>query len=182
MKNSLVLFVTGLLFMACLVSEVNAQSSTNANGPAKIKLTQEEKEERNKRTALASVEAINVHNVDSALKDAAPDIVNYGNGNIPPVKGIDQVKAGLRMFTAALPIEKAENLVAIADGEWVMVWGQWSGTWKEDMMGQKATGKPYKKREVEIFRFNDEGKITEHHSVQSIFEVARQIGMKVPGQ
>ena len=182
MKNSRLLLVISLLFMPCLVSDVNAQSSINSIGLANVKLTQEEKEERNKRAALASVEAINAGNTDSALKDAAPDIINYGNGNIPPVKGIDQVKAGLRMFTAALPIEKAENLVAIADGDWVMVWGQWSGTWKEDIMGQKATGKPYKKREVEIFRFNHEGKITEHHSVQSICEVARQIGMKIPGQ
>jgi hypothetical protein len=48
------------------------------------------------------------------------------------------------------------------------------------MMGQKATDKPFRKKDVEIFRFNNDGKISEHHSVQSFCEVARQIGMKMP--
>ena len=86
------------------------------------------------------------------------------------------------MFTTAFPVDTIENLVAVADGDWVMLWGKWSGTWKADFMGQKATGKSFTKREVEIFRFNDEGKITEHHSVQSINEIAKQIGLQIPSQ
>lgn len=53
----------------------------------------------------------------------------------------------------------------------VMLWGKWSGSWKGNFMGQKATGKSFTKPEVEIYRFNEEGKIIEHHNVQSIGEL-----------
>ncbi len=120
--------------------------------------------------------------IDAASKHFASDIINYGNGAIPPQKGIEAVTASLRMFTGAFPIDKIDKLVAVADGDWVMLWGKWSGTWRGDFMGQPATGKSFTKPEVEIFRFNEEGEIIEHHSVQAFGEVARQIGMKLPGQ
>ena len=55
-------------------------------------------------------------------------------------------------------------------------------TWTGDFMGQRATGKSFTKRDVEIYRFNEEGKITEHHSVQSLGEIAQQVGLKIPTQ
>ncbi|QHT71496.1 ester cyclase [Rhodocytophaga rosea] len=144
------------------------------------KLTDEAKEQRNKATALASVRAVAANQIDEALKDCAPDIINYGNGSIPPAHGLEKNRAGLKMATTAVPFNGSENLMAVADGEWVMVWGKFSGSWQKDMMGQKATGKPYQKTDVEIFRFNEAGQITEHHSVQSFYEVARQIGLQLP--
>lgn len=181
MRN--VLFVLALFLSVAIVScqEAKAQNGDLKNSTSP-KLSPEEIEERNKKIALANAEAIQAHDIDAASKHFAPDIINYGNGSIPPQRGIEAVTASLRMFTSALPIDKVDNLVAVADGDWVMLWGKWSGTWKGDIMGQKATGKSFTKPDVEIFRFNDEGKIIEHHSVQSIGEVARQIGMKLPGQ
>ena len=119
-------------------------------------------------------------NIDEALKEADADIVNMGNGTIPLVKGLNQVKAGLIMFSTALPVEKVEDIIAIAEGDWVMVSGRWTGSWKADMMGQAATGKPYSKKDIEIFKFNEAGKIIEHHSVQPILEIASQVGLKLP--
>jgi len=176
------LVLTFLTFVACNMKEASGQNNNNSNAFRTATLRQEEKEERNKKVALANAEAIRAHDIDAASKNFAPDIVNYGNGNIPPQKGIEAVTASLRMFTRSFPIDSIENLVAVADGDWVMLWGKWSGTWKEDFMGQKATGKPFTKREVEIYRFNDKGEITEHHSVQSINEIAQQVGLKMPGK
>ena len=178
------LLCLSVVFLICLTGNLNSAYAQNAatQNDSATNLSREEKEERNKKIALANAEAIRTHNLDAVAQDFAPDIINYGNGNIPPQKGVEAVMASLRLFMNALPIDKIENLVAVADGDWVMLWGKWSGTWKADIMGQKATGKSFTKPEVEIFRFNEEGKITEHHSVQSIGEVARQIGMKMPGQ
>jgi predicted ester cyclase len=63
-----------------------------------------------------------------------------------------------------------------------MVYGEWSGTWKGDLMGMKATGKTFKINDVDIFKFNDAGKMIEHRSVQSGATLGAQIGMPIPGQ
>ena len=181
METSLRFYRALLAVAICTFSGASAQTAT-APSHTRNEFSQEEKEERNKKIALANAEAIHARDIEAASKNFAPDIINYGNGKMPPQKGIEAVTTSLRMFTGALPIDKIQNLVAVADGDWVMLWGEWSSTWKGDFMGQKATGKSFTKKEVEIYRFNDEGKIVEHHSVQSIGEIAQQIGMKLPGQ
>jgi predicted ester cyclase len=182
MKELLFLTTTFLFGVICNIHPAYAQTADVRNASTVAKMSQEEKEERNKKIALANAEAIHAHDIDAASKNFASDIINYGNGAMPPQKGIEAVTASLRMFTGAFPIDKIDKLVAVADGDWVMLWGKWSGTWKGDFMGQKATGKSFTKPEVEIYRFNEEGKIIEHHSVQSLREVARQIEMRLPGQ
>jgi predicted ester cyclase len=138
----------------------------------------EAKEERNKNVALQSVEGINKHDAMMAMKDVTTDAVDYGDGSQKPVKSKDSVVGMVNAWMKAFPDVKGENLKAIADGDWVVVWGDWSGTWKGDFMGQKATGKSYKIKDVDIFRLNDEGKITEHHSVPTWYAIAEQVGMK----
>lgn len=139
----------------------------------------EAKEERNKQTALASVEAMSKHDASLALKDVTQDAVDYNDGSWPPVKSKDSAMHYVSMWLTAFPDVKGENLKAVSDGEWVIVWGDWSGTWKGDFMGQKATGKSYKVRDADIFRFNDDGKITEHHILSTSAAVASQVGMKM---
>lgn len=63
-----------------------------------------------------------------------------------------------------------------------MVYGTWSGTWKGDLMGMKATVKSFKVKDVDIFKFNDAGKVIEHRDVQSMNELSRQLGVKMPTQ
>ncbi len=41
----------------------------------------------------------------------------------------------------------------------------------------KATGKSFKAKDVDIFTFNDAGKITEHRSVQSMATLMQQLGV-----
>ena len=72
-------------------------------------------------------------------------------------------------------------MFAVADGDYVIVYGTWTGTWKNDFMGMKATGKSFKVNDADIFKFNDAGKMMEHRSVQSMKTIAMQIGMKMPG-
>ena len=182
MRKFLFLLLFYLTCLVILLNQATAQNTASTNTSASVKLSQEEKEERNKKIALANVEAIRGQSIDAASKDFAPDIVNYGNGQIPPQRGAAAVTASLRLFAAAFPIDKIENLSAVADGDMVMIWGKWTGSWRGDFMGQKATGKTFTKTDVEILRFSDGGKITEHHSVQSMNEIARQIGLKLPGQ
>jgi predicted SnoaL-like aldol condensation-catalyzing enzyme len=178
MKQLFLLAIAAFFFAACN----NQASSNNKMGDSTMANGQESKQERNKKVALASVEAINAHNVDEALKDAAADITDYGDGSMGVIKGKDSIKAAISQWLAAFPDVKGENLKAAADGDLVMVWGVWGGTFKKDFMGMKATGKSYKAPDVDIFTFNDEGKITEHHGVQSGATIMMQVGAKMPPQ
>jgi len=165
----------------CMLAACNNDKTATTDdkmGDEKMSSSAEDKEERNKKTALASIEGFKSHDVNTILKDAAPDATDYGDGSRPATKGLDSIRPGLTAWLTAFPDVKGENLTAVADGDWVMIWGDWSGTWKGDFMGQKSTGKSYKIKDVDIFKFNDEGKIIEHHNVQSPMPLASQVGMK----
>jgi predicted ester cyclase len=169
MKTLWIVAVSALTYSACSNSAAN---SSEAN--------QQAKEERNKRIALASVSAVEKGNIDSVFKDVTPDAVDYGEGSNPPIKGLDSAKAGLKTWMAAIPNYKGSDFVAVADGDYVMVYGQWSGTWSKDFLGMKPTGRSFNITDVDIFKFNEDGKIIEHRSVQSQKEAARQLGMDMP--
>ena len=77
---------------------------------------------------------------------------------------------------------KGENLHYASGGDWVVVWGEWSATWKGDFAGQKATGKSFRVQIADIFKFNEAGKITEPRGTQSSDDMARQIGMRTSAQ
>ncbi|HEX4851617.1 MAG TPA: ester cyclase, partial [Puia sp.] len=122
---------------------------------------------RNKATAMASEMAFNGGKVDEIFKDAVPDAVDYGDGSMKPIKGLDSIKAGIKDFLAAFPDFKGENLMALGEGNMVAVFGEWSGTFKNPLGKMKPTGKSFKAKDCDLFTFNDAGKITEHRAIQS---------------
>jgi predicted ester cyclase len=173
------LLATSLLIVAC-----NSDKKTETtNNKDSMSSATESKAEKNKRTALASVMAINSHDVDVVLKDAAPDGMDLGDGSMPPVKGIDSIKAGMKNFFAAFPDLKGEDFEALsnADGSKVIVLAKWSGTFKNDFMGMKATGKSYAKiNDADIFTFDENGKITSHANVQSNMTYMNAVAAMMP--
>jgi predicted ester cyclase len=135
--------------------------------------------ERNKATALAAVKSFNLVNLDVALKDATSDAVDYGDGTMAPVKSLDSIKAMVKVFLTAFPDYKTENFVVIGDGNQVAVFSDATGTFKNPMMGMKPTGKSFKVKDVDLFTFNDAGKITEHRNVQSGKTIMNMVGAKM---
>ena len=138
----------------------------------------ENQEEKNKQTALASVNALLANDVDGTLKDITNDGIELGDGTMTPVKGKDSIKAMLTTWRNSFSEYKADNLTALADGDYVAIIGDWSGTFKEDFMGMPTKGKSFRIRDCDIFKFNSEGKITEHKNVQTTAELMKQMGMK----
>jgi predicted ester cyclase len=132
-----------------------------------------------KQAALDATEAVNNHDADALFKDAAPDFTDYGDGNMAPVQGVDSGKAFFKQFVTAFPDIKGENLMAVAEGNHVAVFGDWSGTFKGEAMGMKPTGKSFKVKDVDVYTFNDEGKLTEHRGVQSMETIMSQVGAKM---
>jgi predicted ester cyclase len=169
MKTLWILALMATCYTACTNSTASSSDAT-----------EKAKEERNKRIALACVRAFEKGNADSVFKDVAPDAIEYGEGSNPPAKSIDSVKAGFKEWKAAVPNYKGSDFVAVADGDYVMVYGQWGGTWTNAFKGMKPSGNSFTISDVDIFKFNEDGKIIEHRTVQSNREAARQLGMDMP--
>jgi predicted ester cyclase len=102
------------------------------------------------------------------VKDAAPGYVDYGDESMPPSTNLDSTKAFIKMLINSFEDFKASNAQFIADGDYVFYYAEWSGIFKNDLMGLKASGKPLKFKDCDIFKFNDDGKIIEHRSIQNM--------------
>jgi predicted ester cyclase len=172
-KVFLLLAVTTVMLTAC---ENNANKTAGTENKMSDSTNAESKSERNKKIIMASFDAMASHNVNDMLKDCASDCVDYGDGSMPPVKGKDSIMKSINQWMNAFPDNKGNDLKYVADGDWVMVWGEWSGTFKNDFMGMKATNKSYKMKDVDIFKMNDAGQVVEHHNVQSPNTMMMQVG------
>lgn len=157
-----------LLLTACNTGSKNETAGSDSAAPAMATNSEENKEERNKQVAMECVKAVISNNPDEAMKNIAPDAVDYGDGSGHVTKGLDSIKAGMKMWMSNIEDYKGDDLEAVADGNKVMVYGDWSGKFKGDFMGMKVAGKKFKAKDVDIFTFNDDGKITEHRSIQSM--------------
>jgi predicted ester cyclase len=154
--------------VALIITSCNNNSSTPT--PTKTdtaKTTSEKKStkpELNKQKAIASDIAFSNHDAEGVYKDASPDALDYGDGTSRPLK-TDSAKLMCKEFFKSMPDIKVENITAIAEGDIVIVLGDWSGTFNHDMGTWKSTGKVIKWRDCDIFKFNEAGQITEHKSI-----------------
>ena len=131
--------------------------------------------EKNRATALAALQSFTNHDAGAVLKDVSPDFMDYGDGSSAPIKGTDSCKAAIQSFLTAFPDVKGENSMAIAEGNHVAVFGDWSGTFKMKMMNMEPTGKSFKMKDVDLFTFNNNGQITEHRSIQAMGTIMMQV-------
>jgi len=149
-------------FAACNTPAPSGDSATaKADSTARMK---DNKEERNKKTIMECMDAVNAHSVDGVFKNAAANFMEYQDGSVPPQK-LDSAKLSFPMYANAFPDMKGENMTYVADGDNVMVSSDWTMTFKNDMMGMKATGKTVKYKDVDIFTLDNDGKITSHRSI-----------------
>ena len=165
------LMAASILIVACSDDKKEESSGMKEDNTA-----MESNQERNKKVIMASMENFSKGDYDAVFKDAAPGFTDYMDGSMPAITNLDTVKSFIKMFTTAIEGYKGENLKYYADGDYVLVHGDWVGTFKNDLMGIKATGKPIKFKDVDIFKLNDDGKITEHSSVQNVEAILMAAG------
>lgn len=87
MKKIFVLAISAILLYACNDSADSTSSTDSSSMNSTTMNDAESKEERNKQTALASMNAIANGNVDVVLKDVGKDAVDYGEGSMGTTKG-----------------------------------------------------------------------------------------------
>src|SRR5882672_7448202 len=108
MKQLLVLVVFSVFIISCNSAgntpATTAKDSVSAEAAARTAAL-----EKNKATALASVEAFGSGKLDDAFKNVTADAVDYGDGMMAPVKGRDTIIAQIKVFLAAFPDYKGSN-------------------------------------------------------------------------
>jgi len=162
MKKTMLLFTIAAMMASC-----NSEQKKGSDEQKKDTMS-ETKTERNKKVVMASMSAFAKRDIDGMVKDAAPGYIDYGDETMPPSNNLDSTKVFIKMLLNSFEDFKASNAQLIADGDYVFYYADWTGTFKNDLMGIKATGKPLKFKDCDIFKFNDDGKITEHHSIQNM--------------
>ena len=162
MKKTMLLFAIGAVMASCNNDKDMAGKKENTMA------AMETKQERNKKVIAASMEAFAKRDIDAMVKDAAPGYTDYGDETTPPSTNLDSSKAFIKMLLESIDNYTASNAQLLADGDYVFYYADWSGTFKKDLMGFKATGKTIKYKDCDIFKLNEAGKITEHHSIQNM--------------
>lgn len=180
MKKLLVIFSSLLLFISCAENSGNITADGPSGEDSSKAEKAESREDRNKKIVKEAMAALNDHNVDKMAGMMAADAVDYGDGSGRSVKGVDSIKANMTAMMNSFPDFKADNLKFFADGNDVVVIGEYSGTFKKDMGKHKATGKAFKFPDADIFTVNDEGKITSHRYIQPDATFYSQVGIKQP--
>jgi predicted ester cyclase len=172
-----------LFIMVALGVTFSCKTNTDPSSDDSKKTTLAfEKEKRNKQIVLKRLKAMDTGRADSVIRDESTDkdFIDYRSGGEEPVKGIEAARSALQHWMNAFPDYKGNNFLVIAEGDFVMVYAEWTGTWKNDFKGMKATGKSFRIYDVDIFRLTDEGKVIEHRDIQSIPIIAKQVDMPIP--
>lgn len=120
-------------------------------------LTQQQKDERNKATVMKMISAYAVKDSNYLLAQSVNDVVNIYSGK-PPIHGNDSVRIVLRNAFNSMESYKPGNQIALADNNYVFVFQYIDVSIKNYPSGWHA-------KQVEIFKFNDEGKLILHTAV-----------------
>lgn len=163
---------------ACNVGATNSVAPADSIKAAAASATA--KLESYRAKAIASLDGYNKHDANVICKDYAPDVVEYGDGRSTPTKGLDSNRKKLSEELASFPDYKGENFTTLAEGNKVVVFGDWSATFLKPMGKIKPTGKTWKVKDAVLFTFNDQGQIISRSYIQSDETVLAQLGLK-PG-
>jgi ketosteroid isomerase-like protein len=171
--------IFSLMAISLLIVACNDEKKTGEgeNKEMTMSSSAENKQERNKTVVKASLESFMKGDLDGTFKDVTGDFVDYADGSTQPMRNMDTLKNFIKMLKESIENYKGDNLQYFVDGDYVLVTGEWGGTFQKDLMGIKATGKPVRFKDVDMFKLNEQGKITEHSSVQNIGAVLMTAGM-----
>jgi steroid delta-isomerase-like uncharacterized protein len=112
----------------------------------------------------------------------AADRVDHQDYGLPSgmADGHEGFKRVLGGFFEAFPDLHLEVQFTTTDDDRVMFYLSTTGTHRGPLMGMAPTGKTFKVNGVDIFRFNDEGKISVHWGVFDTFGMLAQLGLVPP--
>ena len=121
----------------------------------------------------------NAHDPDLASEFVTPDVRWHG-GTLGTVEGVENLIALLRGFIGALPDLHAEEQDIVADGNAVVLRFVVEGTHKGELLGIPPTGRKVRWDAVDVYRFNEDGKITEEWAADDLTAILHSVGAYTP--
>jgi predicted ester cyclase len=121
----------------------------------------------------------NAHDPDLASEFVTPDVRWHG-GTLGTVDGAGNLVALLRGFIGALPDLHAEEQDIVADGDTVVLRFVVEATHKGELLGIAPTGRKVRWDAVDVYRFNEDGKITEEWAADDLTAILHSVGAYTP--
>jgi steroid delta-isomerase-like uncharacterized protein len=120
-------------------------------------------------------EVVNTGDVDRVEEFCAPGYVEHQVLGPDMPKGIEGVKAWVKMFREAFPDLQVEVQDVIVEGDKVVARSIATGTHQGELMGVPASGNRVEVEGIDIVRLED-GKAAEHWGVTDDLGLMQQIG------
>jgi hypothetical protein len=131
-------------------------------------------------TARRIYDLINAGDIEAFGDVLADDFVEHEElPGLSPSR--DGVKTFFRMQIAAFPDLRMDVLDIVADGAKVVARVRYTGTQQGDFQGMPATGKSVDVQLVDIFAFDDAGRVREHWGVLDQLTLLQQLGVVPAG-
>lgn len=141
--------------------------------------------EQNKQLVADMYDALNQNELGLMARYWFEDMVWDGPAGIGTMNGIDEFENAYRKpFIASFPDKNAEDIVRIAQGEWVAATGYQTTTFAQDWLGIPATDETIKMRYMDFWRIETnaetgERKLAENLVLIDILGVIEQCGYNI---
>ena len=117
----------------------------------------------------------NAHNPELAAEYVTPDVKWHG-GTLGTVEGAEDLVKLLQGFIGALPDLNPQEQDIVANEDTVVVRFVVEATHQGDLLGIPATGKPVTWDAIDIYRVEDDGKISEEWAADDLAAILHSVG------
>lgn len=160
-----------IAFTACQNEKKNETTSAAANKT-------EEATQRNLETVHVINKAFETGDFSKVRSLIADDGIDHAGPN-GDIKGADSIVASMKQWSGMATDMTSSTIKELADKEYVFQWMKVSGKMKTDGYGMKA-GDNYNTEAIEVTRFNEAGKATEHWEFMTMAEMMKMMGGNPP--
>ena len=161
------IFFISFLGLLCFCMSCNDTSTTASD--SKDSRTQKNLDAN--RVVMKAFETGDVSGLDSVIADDFVDHTDRGDK-----VGRDSLKAMVAWVRSMNKDMKAEIIKEVADDDYVFSWMTLSG----DHDGSMAPKGPFKMKAIQVTKFNNDGKATEHWEYMEMAEMMKMMG-QAPG-
>jgi len=143
-------------------------------------MTTQAQVERNKATIRRLFdEVINTGRLDLCPRYLADDRIDHQDYGLPPgaANGHAGFQRVLGEFLKAFPDLHLEIEFMIGEGDHLMAMVTTTGTHKGAFNGLPPTGRSFRVNSSDIFRFDEQGKVSDHWGVFDTFGMLAQLGL-----
>ena len=167
MKKLFFITATALLLISC--NDDTATSSTDSAA---------DKAKANNREVLKAIESGDVSKLDSFITSDGVD--HSGAGGMMEVKGIDSIKKDLGSMKQSFSDIKFDIQQEATNGDYLFVLVKMTGTTSATPAHGLPPNKKIEMTGVDVLKFNNEGKLTEHWSFNDPNDMMKMMGGDKP--